>query len=441
MTEKTPDEKIFGELIPAVCAWYRQNRRELPWRENTDPYRIWVSEIMLQQTRVEAVIPYYERFLAALPDVRALAVCPEDRLLKLWEGLGYYSRVRSLQQAAIQICEQYGGNLPEDPKTLEKLKGIGAYTAGAVASIAFGVPVPAVDGNVLRVISRVTADERSVDEMSVRKEVRECLQKAMEEFFTGNSGPDQAGLQFSVQDQGVEDASRQRKSARYVPGDFNQGLMDLGASVCVSNGMPKCGVCPLADKCAAFSKGMQQALPVRGKKAARRILEKTVLLIQDGERIALTKRPDRGLLAGMYEFPCLEGYADREAVLREIEKRGLTPLYIEKLPDAKHVFTHLEWHMTGYAVRVAGFPETDIRAGTFEKADGQPETVMETEQPEKPSGKTGGSESGSWILTAPDRIEQQYPVPSAYAAYAGHAKLRLRAAALGITHHKGSLNE
>ena len=207
------EDSGFRELAEPLIAWYRQNKRDLPWRATADPYRIWVSEIMLQQTRVEAVKPYYERFLSELPGVRELADVPEERLLKLWEGLGYYNRARNMQKAARQIVEDYGGRFPVTYEEIRNLKGIGNYTAGAIASFAYGILKPAVDGNVLRVISRVTADGSDIMKPSTKSRIEKKLEEAI---------PDGAAC------------------------DFNQGLIELGAIVCVPNGRPKCGECPLA---------------------------------------------------------------------------------------------------------------------------------------------------------------------------------------------------
>lgn len=288
--------------------WYDASRRILPWREQPTPYRVWVSEIMLQQTRVEAVLPYYERFLSALPDVQALAQASQETLYKLWEGLGYYSRVRNLQKAAQMICEQYGGQLPGTSKELNRLPGIGPYTAGAIASIAFGEASPAVDGNVLRVISRVLAKDWDIQNAAVKKEVTKLV----------------CGM-----------IPQQRA------GDFNQSLMELGAVVCLPNGTPKCEQCPLQTLCEAYRQGRQQELPVKAQKKARRIEERTVWLLFHGDRVAIRKRPEQGILAGMWEFPNALAEEDAEQVV------GVPVRDIQESKRAKHVFTHVEWHMRG----------------------------------------------------------------------------------------------
>ena len=341
-----------------LLEWYDRSRRILPWREEPTPYHVWVSEIMLQQTRVEAVKPYYDRFITALPDIRSLAEAEEEQLLKLWEGLGYYNRVRNLQKAATQIQSEYSGKMPGDYEELLKLKGIGSYTAGAIASIAFGVPRPAVDGNVLRVISRVRKDERLITEQKVK---------------------------FAVEEELLEIIPRDR------PGDFNQAMMEIGACICIPNGAPHCEECPLSGICLAHEDGVETDFPRKTVKKPRSIEEKTVLIIRDGERIVLHKRGAKGLLAGLYEFPNLAGHLSEEEVLSYVRKQDLVPVHIEKLEDAKHIFSHIEWHMTGYMVRVS---------------------ELETEQ------------SGLLFVEVEDS-EKRYPIPAAFAAYTKYMNLRL----------------
>ena len=305
------------ELIP----WYRAVRRELPWRRNPTPYQVWISEIMLQQTRIEAVIPYYARFLAELPDVAALAAVPEDRLLKLWEGLGYYSRARNLKKAAQLVTDKFGGELPRTAAALRTLPGIGDYTAGAIASIACGEPEPAVDGNVLRVLMRVTACADDVLSQKTKSRVADALR----EIYP--SGED-AGL-------------------------LTEGLMELGETVCLPNGEPRCGECPLRELCLARREGLTAELPRRSPKKERRIEEKTVLLLRSDARYALRRREDSGLLAGMWEFPSLPGRLSAESVRAALEERGLSVQDVRPCGEAKHIFTHVEWHMTGYFVNLS----------------------------------------------------------------------------------------
>ena len=306
-------------IAQPLLIWYRENARDLPWRKEITPYRVWVSEIMLQQTRVEAVKPYFERFMRELPDVESLACVKEERLLKLWEGLGYYSRARNLQKAARQVCELYGGELPADYEELQRLCGIGAYTAGAIASIAYGIPVPAVDGNVLRVWARLTGDERDILQPAVQKAARADIAAAIP----------------------VDAAA-----------EFTQAMIELGATVCVPAGEARCAQCPLQAFCTALAEGRTDTLPVRSKAKPRKILPMTVLLLWDGERVVLHKRPDTGLLAGMYEFYQTEGGMTAEQAASHVSSLGLEVLDVSEPISAKHVFTHLEWHMTGYLVRV-----------------------------------------------------------------------------------------
>lgn len=347
-------------IVEPLLTWYDANARILPWREEPTAYRVWVSEIMLQQTRVEAVKPYYERFMKALPDVKALALAEEETLLKLWEGLGYYNRVRNLNKAAIQIMEQYNGVIPDTYEALCSLPGIGSYTAGAVASIAYQRCVPAVDGNVLRVLSRIRLDERDILQASVKKSVELDLKQIM---------PDKR------------------------PGDFNQALMELGATVCVPNGEPKCGECPWNTFCMASKRGCMAEYPKKTPKKARSIENKTILVLQDEQKVALCKRPSKGLLAGMYEFPWMEGIQKEDSVLEYLKSKGIQVLHIKRLEDSKHIFSHKEWHMTGYAIR-----------------------VDELER----SGETSGM-----LFVEREEAQERYAIPSAYVAYTKYLDIKL----------------
>ena len=315
---------MLEQIVEPLLGWFGEHARILPWREQPQPYRVWVSEIMLQQTRVEAVKPFFERFTQALPDVRSLAECPEDKLLKLWEGLGYYNRVRNMQIAAQTVVEEYDGVLPASYEKLLSLKGIGSYTAGAIASIAYDIPVPAVDGNVLRVITRIIEDDGDIMKQSVKKRIENKLQEIMPGEY---------------------------------PGDFNQALMELGAVVCVPNGEPKCDVCPVAFCCGARAHGTIDRFPVKAQKKDRKLEDRTVLVIQDGEKTAIRRRPSRGLLAGLYELPNLKGHLSEEEVLESVKAMDLEPLRIEALPEAKHIFSHIEWRMCAYRIAVSSLEE------------------------------------------------------------------------------------
>ncbi len=342
------------EAVPLLLSWYRITRRDLPWRDTRDPYRILVSEIMLQQTRAETVKPYYHRFLAALPTVEDLAAADEETLHKLWEGLGYYSRVRNLHRAALTVMETYGGEIPADFDALLTLPGVGRYTAGAVASIAFDIPVPAVDGNVLRVLARLLGDDTDILSPAAK-------------------------------------AAAEAAIAPHVPtpgaGDFTQSLIELGALVCTPGGSPACGDCPLSLLCTAAREGRQAELPVRIPKTRRRVEDRTVLIIRHGGRVLIRKRPDSGLLAGLYEFPCLDGHADEAAVRAHLASRGFSVGAVRRLPIAKHIFSHIEWHMRGYAMDLEVCP----------------------------------ADVGGDLLVPATALDDRYAIPSAYAAYRPYA--------------------
>ena len=307
----TDAERIAAAVAPLID-WYRACRRPLPWRDAPTPYEVWISEIMLQQTRIEAVLGYYRRFLDALPDIPALAAVEDDALLKLWEGLGYYSRARNLKKAAVLLMEQYGGALPRTAAELKTLPGIGEYTAGAIASIACGEPEPAVDGNVLRVLMRLLASEEDVLSPRTRRRVTALLR--------------------AVYPRGEEAAL------------LTEGLMELGETVCIPNGEPACARCPLHALCRAAEAGTAAELPVRAAPKERRQERRTVLLLRCGERYALRRRPESGILAGLWEFPSFEGEKSPE----ELEALlGLRFLRCAPCGEARHVFTHVEWQMRG----------------------------------------------------------------------------------------------
>lgn len=370
------------KLAEPLLQWFPNHARVLPWREDASPYRVWVSEIMLQQTRVEAVKPYFERFVTELPDVKALAACPEDKLLKLWEGLGYYNRVRNMQKAALQVMEEYGGQLPADYEELLKLKGIGHYTAGAVASIAYGIPVPAVDGNVLRVLTRVSADDTDIMKQSFRNEVEERLKGIMAEIKI----PEQ--LKKSLKNENV-------------PGAFNQALMELGATVCIPNGTPLCTECPWQQLCRARKENQMEAFPVKSKAKARKIEKRTVFIIRDEDKVAIRKRPDKGLLAGLYELPNVKGWLGQEEALSFVKEMNFAPIRIQKLAEAKHIFSHIEWHMEGYAIRVEE-PEFNENTGSISKS---------------------GEEQ--LIFVDAEDARERYAIPSAFGAYAEYMSIKL----------------
>ncbi|MEG0688006.1 MAG: A/G-specific adenine glycosylase [Hungatella sp.] len=317
-----------------LLLWYEEHARILPWREDPQPYRVCISEIMLQQTRVEAVKPYFQRFMEALPTIQALAEVSEEILLKLWEGLGYYNRVRNLQKAAQVMMTEFEGTLPASYDELLSLPGIGSYTAGAIASIAYGIPVPAVDGNVLRVISRVLASREDILKQSVKRQMEEALRETMPK--------DQASA-------------------------FNQGLIEIGAIVCVPNGTPRCEACPLHSICLGSRQGLLDQIPYKTPKKPRRIEEKTVLILESGDQIAIQKRPDTGLLASLYEYPNMEGHLTEHEVREQLGADHI--LGIWPLPSAKHIFSHIEWHMTGYLVQIEAKTSAYLMVDKIELAE------------------------------------------------------------------------
>ncbi|MGN1155305.1 MAG: A/G-specific adenine glycosylase [Agathobacter sp.] len=359
----------LGKLIEPLQNWFADNARVLPWRETPTAYKVWVSEIMLQQTRVEAVKPYFDRFIGELPEVKSLAECPEDKLLKLWEGLGYYNRVRNMKIAAKQVMEEYGGVIPSEYEELLKLKGIGHYTAGAISSIAYGKAVPAVDGNVLRVITRVAADYSDIMKESTKKKIETHLFEIMNDV--------------------------QEEKSKVIPSVFNQALMELGATVCVPNGEPHCDKCPWNGLCETKRQNLVAEIPVKTKAKERRIENKTVLIIKDGEQLALHKRPAKGLLAGLYELPNLEGHRETEELLAYVKEQGYEPIRIQPLCDAKHIFSHVEWHMKGYVVFVASREIT----------------------PEQ--------KASDWIFVDVEETKKKYAIPSAFSKFGSYLNLVL----------------
>lgn len=307
-------------IIEPLLGWFKENKRALPWREDREPYHVWISEIMLQQTRIEAVMRYYRRFTEALPDIESLSKVDDDRLLKLWEGLGYYSRARNLKKAAQTVMNEYGGCFPTRFSEIVTLPGIGEYTAGAIASICFDERVTAVDGNVLRVISRVTGSKANV----LLPETKKAVSKQLQAILPAESGA------------------------------FNEALMELGEIVCLPNGAPDCEHCPIRETCTAYQKDLTAEIPVRVKQLKRKREEKTVFLITDpAGRIAIEKRPDTGLLSGMYQLPNVDGYYSDKELFSELTAWGLSPADIRHHKSAKHVFTHIDWFMQAYRVTVS----------------------------------------------------------------------------------------
>ncbi len=377
------DRSLFSDLI----TWYGNNRRILPWREDPTPFHVWLSEIMLQQTRVEAVRGYYERFLKAIPDIESLAAAEEETVLKLWEGLGYYSRARNLRRAAQVIMEKYDGQMPDTAKDLAEIPGIGPYTAAAIASISYGKKEAAVDGNLLRVFSRMTAYGEDIKRPEAKKAAEKFFLRLMEL-------PDSCDVGFSEQ----KDSHEQ---CRNIYGDFNQALMDLGATICLPNSEPHCGECPWSEHCRAHLCGEETSYPIMPEKKKRKTEEKTVLLIRYNNRYVVHRRPSEGLLAGLYEFPMADGTLTEEEALQEGERIGFSALRIRKAGEAKHIFTHKEWHMTGYEITA------DELAEAFDR-------------PEK------GEADPAYILADREEILTRYPVPSALSKYKKYVLSRIK---------------
>ena len=310
-------KEILNKMVPALIAWFEKNGRDLPWRRDASPYHVWLSEIMLQQTRIETVIPYYYRFLNEIPDIKSLAEADSDHLNKLWEGLGYYSRVKNLQIAAKQIMDEHGGVFPESYENIRKLKGIGDYTAGSISSICFDKPVPAVDGNVLRVLSRLTLDERSASNTKTRSQIREELLSVYPEKSCGK---------------------------------LTQGIMELGEIICIPNGEPLCSKCPCAEFCLSKD-GLWNQFPVKEPKKERKKEKLTVFIIKVQGNTAIHKREDSGLLSGLWEFPNVNGNLSLDEAKSQMENWGMKAIRIEDRGFSKHIFSHIEWDMHCYFVQ------------------------------------------------------------------------------------------
>lgn len=352
-------EPSLYELRMNLIQWYQENKRCLPWRNNITAYNVWISEIMLQQTRVEAVKPFYERFLKELPSIEALALAPETKLLKLWEGLGYYNRVRNMQIAAQDIMSKYNGNFPEEYDKIIQLKGIGSYTAGAISAFAFNKNHPAVDGNVLRVIARILGDDTDIMKASFKKRIERELIEVIPDGYAS---------------------------------DFNQGLIELGATVCIPNGQPKCDICPVWKWCQARQQDRIHELPVKSKGKARKIEERTVLIFKDGEKLAINQRGNKGLLAKMYELPNYLGIYTTEEVIELCKSIGLTPIRVQECGESKHIFSHVEWHMKGYEVKVDELEETC---------------------------------NEDFIFLSPLEVQEKYPMPAAFLAYTKYLNIKI----------------
>lgn len=349
-----PLKQLDQELFDALLNWYYHNARILPWREEPTPYRVWISEIMLQQTRVEAVKPYYDRFMEALPTIEDLANVEDEVLMKLWEGLGYYNRARNLKKAANIVMEEYDGVMPADYEQLLALPGIGEYTAGAIGSIAYGLDVPAVDGNVLRVITRVMEWYEDILKQKTKKELTEKLKDAL---IKGKSG------------------------------DINQALMELGATVCIPNGKPHCEECPWDTRCLAYKKDKITELPVKTPKKERRKEKKTVFLLEYEGKVAIQKRGEKGLLSGLWEFPNEEGYLEQQEMEAWLQQQGITKYQMKEEYRGKHIFSHVEWQMKGIKILI----EERAKSSTF------------AEQKKR-----------DFVWISKEEMERDYAIPSAF---------------------------
>lgn len=320
------------QLPALLLPWYNENARDLPWRKDTDPYHVWISEIMLQQTRVEAVQGYYTRFLEAFPDIASLAQAEEKKLLKLWEGLGYYNRAKNLQKAAGEILYNKDGVFPQTYDEILSLPGIGPYTAGAVASICFHLPVPAVDGNVLRVVTRLTENAAPIQLENTKKEIHCQLKKI---YPKTNCGA------------------------------FTQALMELGATVCTPNS-PKCEKCPVTCVCEANHHNTVLKYPVKLPKKEKKSEERTLFYFLCNGKIALSKRNDTGLLSGLWQFPNIEGNLSLTEAISAAETFGTEPAEVLKERHETHIFTHIKWNMTCYYLRCHRQPDAFLWE-TFEE--------------------------------------------------------------------------
>jgi len=327
-------KKIADDLLK----WYDHAARDLLWRQDKDPYKIWVSEIMLQQTRVEAVKPYYERWINRYPDAQTLADSSEEEVLRYWQGLGYYARARNLLRGVREVCSSYNGQVPDDKLAIQSIPGIGEYTAGAILSIAYDRAEPAVDGNVLRVFSRLYCISEEISQANVKKRIAELVRQEI-------------------------------PSER--PGDFNQALMELGATVCTPRN-PCCSDCPVIDFCMAFQKQRQADLPVKRQKTRAKAILLASVIIQQQDRYLLLRRPNQGLLAGMWEFPTVEIREESaiESSLNEYLQRvaGVSFAIGEKLFDLTHLFSHRKWDIAFYKGSVSINEETQILGETDKTA-------------------------------------------------------------------------
>ena len=380
-------------MIHAFCQWYKENARDLPWRHDRDPYHVWLSEIMLQQTRVEAVKGYYQRFLDALPDVEALARASEERIYKLWEGLGYYQRARRLHEAAKTIVYDKNGTFPRTYEGILALPGIGPYTAGAIASICFSLPKPAVDGNVLRLMARILNSDALVDGQAFKQEITIALEERML----------------------AETKAGEPQDAVLSPGAFTQSLMEIGATLCLPKGSPHCSRCPAQDMCLARRYGRAEQLPLRREKKARKIEQRTVFILYRGiepgqsfthGELALRYREDAGLLASMWELPNVDGWLSPSEASAKATAWGVRPIVLEQVLERSHVFTHVQWQMRAYVILCSS-----AESGVETRSCDPFEESCTGHVAEKAASLR--AEHGL-IWTLPAQREEAYPLPTAF---------------------------
>lgn len=306
------------KIVNPLLEWYYQNQRLLPWRKDKNPYHVWVSEIMLQQTRIEAVIDYYYRFMTELPTIESLANCNQDRLLKLWEGLGYYNRVRNLQKSAQIIMNEYHGVFPDSYLTILSLPGIGEYTASAIASICFSLQEATVDGNVLRVYMRINNCYDNIDDKKVRTEVRKNIISIMPKDT----------------------------------GSFNQALMELGETICIPNGVPKCEICPIKNFCKAYENKSFLELPVKSTKKEKQEEDYTIFLFTHHQKVGICKRSEQGLLHNLWQFFNVSGKLSLSQIKTYLNNHNIEYSKIKKSITYSHIFTHKKWNMVSYIVNL-----------------------------------------------------------------------------------------
>ncbi|MDR0885240.1 MAG: A/G-specific adenine glycosylase [Clostridiales Family XIII bacterium] len=410
----TIDKSITTKLLH----WYAHHARELPWRQDINPYHIWLSEIMLQQTRALTVIPYYERFLKRLPTIEDLANVNEDELMKLWEGLGYYRRARNLQKTAKMIVTDFDGMFPKTYDAIRKLPGIGPYTAGAISSICFNLPYPAIDGNVLRVFARFLEITESVDQVKTKQKVDNALVGVYKALLAEDSFFCKDDVAHGKSNTNQSDTNQSDQP--HLCGTLTQAIMELGATVCIPNGVPMCNQCPLQDCCRAFFHDTVMQLPVRNDKKAKRDEELTVLILFREGNIAIHRRPDKGLLAGMWELPNLEGHVTERGVKIWADEHNLSPIAIATGPSHTHVFTHIRWHMQSCFVECGnladGADSADTGSVDTDSTDSDVNIGVDRTDTSSAGDNTDDNTDtdADFIWVTPQELTETYALPTAF---------------------------